>query len=59
MFAIGERDDDIDFLAFKHAPKRIQHLFIDDFLGHFISEWAGRGMGTPADYDKVGKTGYC
>jgi hypothetical protein len=59
MFMVGERDDDIEFLAFEHAPKRIQHLFLNDFLGDFIGEWAGRGMGTPADYDNATKVGYC
>jgi hypothetical protein len=59
MFMIDERDDDIEFLAFEHAPKRIQHLFIREIVGDFIGEWAGRGMSTPADYDKVEKVGYC
>ena len=59
MFMIDERDDDIEFLAFEHAPKRIQHLFIREIIGDFIGEWAGRGMGTPADYDKAEKVGYC
>ena len=61
MFSIeqGYEGDKIEFLAFEHAPKRIQHLFLSDILGDFISEWAGRGMGTPADYDSVAKVGYC
>ena len=59
MFMTGERDDDIEFLAFEHAPERIQHLFLRDLLGDFISQWAGRGMGTPADYDNAAKVGYC
>lgn len=56
---IGERDDDIDFVAFKHAPERIRNLFIRDFLGDFIGEWAMKGMQTPADFDNVNKVGYC
>jgi hypothetical protein len=59
MFMIDERDDDVDFVAFKRAPKRIQHLFIRDLLGDFITQWAGIGMGTPADYDNATKVGYC
>ena len=58
MFAV-DGGDEIEFQAFNKAPKRIQHLFLRDLLGYFISEWAGRGMGTPADHDKIEKTGYC
>lgn len=61
MFSIEEgfEGDDIEFKAFEHAPQRIQNLFIRDFLGKFISDWARRGMGTPADYDNATKVGYC
>jgi hypothetical protein len=61
MFSIEEgfEGDDVEFKAFEHAPQRIQHLLIKDFLGDFISEWAGKDMSTPANYDKVEKTGYC
>ena len=61
MFSIEEgfEGDKIEFKAFEHAPQRIQNLFIRDFLGKFISDWAGRGMGTPADYDSATKVGYC
>ena len=59
MFMIGERDDDVEFLAFEHAPQRIQHLFLKDMLGDFITQWAGMGMETPADYDSAAKVGYC
>ena len=59
MSMVGERDDDVEFLAFEHAPQRIQNLFIRDFIGSFIGEWASKGMGTSADYDNVKKVGYC
>ena len=59
MFMIGESDDDVEFLAFEHAPQRIQDLFVRDFIGNFIGEWASKGMGTPADYDNASKLGYC
>jgi hypothetical protein len=59
MFMIDERDDDVEFLAFESAPPRIQHLFIKEIVGDFIREWAGPGMGTPADYDSAAKAGYC
>jgi hypothetical protein len=59
MSMIGDRDDDIEFLAFEHAPERIQNLFIRELVGDFIGEWTGTGMRTPTDYDKAEKVGYC
>ena len=59
MTMIGERDDEIEFLAFEHAPQRIQDLFVRDFIGSLIREWTSMGMGTPADYDNASKLGYC
>lgn len=59
MFAVDERDDEIEFKAFKTAPERVQILFISHFLGKFISDYGDIGVETPADYDKIEKTGYC
>jgi hypothetical protein len=61
MFSIEEgfEGDKIEFSAFEHAPKRIQHLFLRDMLSDFISHGAGNDMKTPADYDNATKVGYC
>jgi hypothetical protein len=61
MFSIekGFEGDIIEFLAFEHAPKRIQDLFLRDMLGDFIKEGAGVSMETPADFDDANKVGYC
>jgi len=58
MFTV-DGGDDIDFIAFNKAPKRIQHLFLRDFLGDFISDNSSKSMETPADLDDVNKVGYC
>lgn len=50
--------DDIEFKSFNNAPSRIQHIFIRDYIGKFISEEA-LGMNTPVDKDSVEKTGWC
>ncbi len=59
MFMVDERDDDIEFIAFKKAPERIQNLFICHFLEEFINKYSDIGLRTPEQYDNINKTGYC
>lgn len=51
--------DEIDFLAFKHAPPRIQTLFIRQFVEDYIGNYTGMDISTPEMKDKVQNVPYC
>jgi hypothetical protein len=51
--------DEIDFLAFKHAPSRIQVLFIRQFVEEYIGNYTGMDISTPEMKDKVQNVPYC
>jgi hypothetical protein len=51
--------DEIDFLAFKHAPPRIQVLFIRQFVEDYIGNYTGMDISTPEMKDKVQNVPYC
>jgi hypothetical protein len=45
--------DEIDFLAFKRAPQKIQDLFVREFLEDFISERANMDISQQADNNAI------
>jgi hypothetical protein len=51
--------DEIDFLAFKHAPPRIKVLFIRQFVEDYIGNYTGMDISTPEMKDKVQNVPYC
>ena len=51
--------DEIDFLAFKHAPPRIKVLFIRQFVEDYIGKYTGMDISTPEMKDKVQNVPYC
>jgi len=51
--------DEIDFLAFKHAPPKIQTLFIRQFVEDYIGNYTGMDIKTPEMKDKVQNIPYC
>lgn len=59
MFMVDERDDEIKFVAFENAPKRVQNIFISHFLEDFIYKYGDITVDTPERTDKIQNTGYC
>lgn len=51
--------DEIDFLAFKHAPPRIRVLFIRQFVEEYVGNYTGMDISTPEMKDKVQNVPYC
>ena len=51
--------DEIDFIALKKAPQRIQTLFIRNYVEEFINDYTGLEIGTEEMKDKIQNTSYC
>ena len=51
--------DEIDFLAFKKAPPKIQILFIREFCQDFIGKKTSMPINTPEMRDNIRNTPYC
>jgi hypothetical protein len=51
--------DEIDFLAFKHAPPKIQVLFIREYTQDYIGTYTSMDIKTPEMRDKVQNVPYC
>jgi len=51
--------DEIDFIAFKKAPPKIQTLFIREFCEEFIGKKTGLPIDTPEMRDTIQNVPYC
>jgi len=51
--------DEIDFIAYKKAPPKIQTLFIREFCQDFITHYTGMDIRTPEMNDKIQNVPYC
>ena len=51
--------DEIEFLAFKHAPPKIKTLFIRQFIEDYVGNYTGMDIDTPEMKDKIQNVPYC
>jgi len=56
---LSKNGDDIEFIAFKRAPIKIQTLFIREYTADFIGNRTGMDIRTKEMKDKIQNTPYC